>query len=727
MSFNEHTSNNNNNNNNNNNSDDLQSAVDEARQLMDDIDLGDQTSMEVATSFTIDDDEDADEDVPLNNTDHPLMMEHPLAAVTANHPVEEGDPQKVPSTTASSPSRASSLGLFHVEAAASSPSTSLHSTPFSDPAAELLKQQAQRIGNDAQRMALNVFNMAQRAAAQAVQHTTLSTNNTINNNNTYPSSTTTTTTGHMMLPNSYAIPTTATSPVSVTTSPNSNNNNNNNFSEELSQEQKKQRLQAAVQLLQGEEVIMFLHPLWHVSDSTGASYQAIPNRLQLTCVMTFYRVLVFGYYEDPDEQQMAGDAATACMDASGTPWNTSCWPKHPNSSKILLQIPLSSIDRVDKSVFSTTAMMNTPVVTTMTTSNSSNTSMMGLIIVGKDNQRVIRITAVNYQDTIRAHQALQTYAFPGRRNLGYLFAFESRRQEVMSSLVTTTTTTNTATSTEQQQPPTTSVTCPATRARFTMAEFQRQFAPGKHPWMVYPTLNQNYQLCMSYPSLMIAGPATLNAETNLEAKRILQQCAQFRSEHRLPVLTWSSGVDGASLWRASQPKVGLQGNRSSADELVLKHILEAAASANAMSQVRIPTLSPQQIQILTGNNLPGLDSVSFPCLKIMDLRPRSAAMANRTGGYGYENTSNYSGTTLQFCGIDNIHKARDSYQKMSTLCMNPNVNDLTWTAALEDTKWLSMIRLILSAAWESAFYVQVFRQPVLVHCSHGWDRTVSLV
>ena len=43
----------------------------------------------------------------------------------------------------------------------------------------------------------------------------------------------------------------------------------------------------------------------------------------------------------------------------------------------------------------------------------------------------------------------------------------------------------------------------------------------------------------------------------------------FRSEQRLPALTWS-GMAGSSIWRCSQPKVGLQGNRSSADEQYLK-------------------------------------------------------------------------------------------------------------------------------------------------------------
>jgi len=42
---------------------------------------------------------------------------------------------------------------------------------------------------------------------------------------------------------------------------------------------------------------------------------------------------------------------------------------------------------------------------------------------------------------------------------------------------------------------------------------------------------------------------------------------------------------------------------------------------------------------------------------------------------------------------------------------------------MENTNWPSMTRLVLSAAWQTAFHVHYNRLPVLTHCSHGWDRT----
>ena len=440
---------------------------------------------------------------------------------------------------------------------------------------------------------------------------------------------------------------------------------------ELDNEQKSALIQTHVgDLLPGERVIMFLTNLLHVSDSTGFSSQ------NWCCAMTYFRILMFATHPEPSDPKPDN-------------WHASCWPHQPPPT--LLQMPLCSMERVEKSVFTT---------------GNPPTTLLGLLLVAKDNGRFLKFTTSNYNDTIRAYEALQTYAFPGRRNLGYLFAFESKRNDVLASVVTD----------EQGQK---QVTLEATPKRFdALQEYGRQLSETTGPWKIWTQVNQSYQLCASYPSVLV-GPASLD-----EADRVISGCASFRSEQRLPSLTWSSGVDGASLWRASQPKVGLQGNRSSADELYMKHILESASAANAMSSQTPVKLTRSQITQLTGC---GPDISPWVAdsngLKIMDLRPRASAMANRTGGYGYENTAHYTGTTLQFCNIGNIHAVRDSYQKLSALCMAPNTNDVQWHASVEDTKWLSHIRLILSAAWETAYWIHIHRLPVLLHCSHGWDRT----
>mmetsp|Transcript_14519 Transcript_14519/g.30004 ORF Transcript_14519/g.30004 Transcript_14519/m.30004 type:complete len:435 (+) Transcript_14519:2241-3545(+) len=200
---------------------------------------------------------------------------------------------------------------------------------------------------------------------------------------------------------------------------------------------------------------------------------------------------------------------------------------------------------------------------------------------------------------------------------------------------------------------------------------------------------------------------------------------------------WGSPNHGGSIWRCSQPKVGLQGNRSIEDERYLYAIAEEAKRANLKADARLaggvgggsngedrpPT---EFLRMLCGRNNESdlIMDGSNPCsLKIMDMRPKSAAMANRTQGYGYENTNYYRGASINFYGIGNIHAVRDSYQKVCALCLSPNTSDIQWMQLVENTNWPSMTRLILSASWQTAFHVHYNRLPVLLHCSHGWDRT----
>jgi len=545
----------------------------------------------------------------------------------------------------------------------------------------------------------------------------------------------------------------------------------------MDNEQKNAAVAERVQLLPGEKVTMFMAPLLYVEDkSANVSYHYNPNPAGALggnnapiwcCAMTYYRVVVFQQqqHEPVDAAAVADDKDKDEGDplqrrkqravASTTPppagWSSRCWMPAP---LVVLQMPLASTERAEKSAFATSIDNNTisnnsvsdsststivsaaspsspsgmaMVPATSIATTTTTTTMMGLTLYGKDNGRQLRFVAPSHADTVRAYEALLTYAFPGRRNLGYLFAFESRRKEVLDSVAVDAETGRNR------------VACVPFRKRFdALAEFQQRLqisiAPGSGPWQVYTSINANYALCGSYPSTIV-GPSSLS-DSSPDAQRLIQQTAAFRSEGRLPALTWADVArGGGSIWRASQPKVGLQGNRSSADELFLKHIMESASAANMMAQ-QAPsppssssstspalTLTRGQVMYFTGctsnqvsNWLPDAQ------LKILDLRPRSSAMANRTGGYGYENTSYYPGSTLQFCNIGNIHAVRDAYQKLSALCTSTSASsstDLQWNANVEDTKWLQSVRLILAASWETAWWVHVHRLPVLVHCSHG--------
>lgn len=44
-------------------------------------------------------------------------------------------------------------------------------------------------------------------------------------------------------------------------------------------------------------------------------------------------------------------------------------------------------------------------------------------------------------------------------------------------------------------------------------------------------------------------------------------------------------------------------------------------------------------------------------------------MANRLNGKGYEHTTYYKNCRLEFLNIHNIHKVRDAYKKLMTICI----------------------------------------------------------
>jgi len=395
----------------------------------------------------------------------------------------------------------------------------------------------------------------------------------------------------------------------------------------------------------------------------------------------------------------------------------------------------------------------------------------GLVIHGKDNGRVLRFSAPSHTDCTKALEALNTYAFPGRRNLGYLFAFESRRTEVLGNVHSNVTDGNDGDggNSASSGGATKRVISRTSPRRFNpVVEYARMAvthdtgmssnegvevlaksspqpsATGRGPWRALTKVNASYNLCTSYPSYLV-GPATVDDE-NTEGLRVLRGMAAFRSEGRIPTFTWGSSKDGGSIWRSGQPRVGLQGNRSPTDERYIGMIASCAARANdrdglgkgrgmitkefarmltgGISECKlIPKNSLGAGGILKGSGNPVGTFHDGRCmLKILDLRPKSSAIANRTGGYGYENTSHYRNTEISFHGIGNIHAVRDSYVKLSTICTTPT-NDIHWAQLVEETKWLNHIRLILSASWQAAFHVRYNQLPVLIHCSHGWDRT----
>ncbi|KDO19325.1 hypothetical protein SPRG_15527 [Saprolegnia parasitica CBS 223.65] len=200
------------------------------------------------------------------------------------------------------------------------------------------------------------------------------------------------------------------------------------------------------------------------------------------------------------------------------------------------------------------------------------------------------------------------------------------------------------------------------------------------------TINAGYATIESYPQTLIV-PAAISDDMLLEA-------AQFRSIGRIPALTWLHPETGASLTRSSQPKVGM----SNAFSLVDEDLVAAIGDANPMRQT----------------------------VHIIDCRPMSSAVANRAKGYGVETPLRYKNAVVEFMNIPNIHTMRESMKKLRQLSLSLTCDNLSWFGDIEDTKWLHYVRVCLQATLRIVDLLHTQQTSVLVHCSHGWDRTSQL-
>ena len=111
------------------------------------------------------------------------------------------------------------------------------------------------------------------------------------------------------------------------------------------------------------------------------------------------------------------------------------------------------------------------------------------------------------------------------------------------------------------------------------AEVQRQGINNPLACWRVTQLNARYELCPTYPRLLVVPRAISDAE--------VQRAAQFRSGARLPVLSWKDPMGPASICRCSQPMVGVAKARSAEDEALLQAARSPATPLAAMHALRV--------------------------------------------------------------------------------------------------------------------------------------------
>jgi myotubularin-related protein 1/2 len=111
--------------------------------------------------------------------------------------------------------------------------------------------------------------------------------------------------------------------------------------------------------------------------------------------------------------------------------------------------------------------------------------------------------------------------------------------------------------------------------------------------------NKNGKICSTYPAILVV-PSRMPYDA-------LVRCARFRSRERLPAMSFAYEYEKdkfAVVYRSSQSKVGVQNNRSSDDELMLRmignHKLDPKSTISIMKmkfnlKVRIVKYTTQEI------------------------------------------------------------------------------------------------------------------------------------
>uniref|UniRef100_A0A8B9LTK1 phosphatidylinositol-3,5-bisphosphate 3-phosphatase n=1 Tax=Astyanax mexicanus TaxID=7994 RepID=A0A8B9LTK1_ASTMX len=257
-------------------------------------------------------------------------------------------------------------------------------------------------------------------------------------------------------------------------------------------------------------------------------------------------------------------------------------------------------------------------------------------------------------------------------------------------------------------------------------EVKRMGFDMQNAWRV-SEINSNYKLCSSYPQKMLVPVWITDKE--------LESVASFRSWKRIPVVVYRHQKNGAVIARCSQPEISWWGWRNTEDEYLVTSIAKAclldpgsraACTPACRTRGEGPDSSDSDFDSsLTGG--PGPDANAAPQkLLILDARSYTAAVANRAKGGGCECEEYYPNCEVMFMGMANIHSIRNSFQSLRAVCSQiPDPGN--WLSALESTRWLQHLSVMLKAATLVSSAVEREGRPVLVHCSDGWDRTPQIV
>ncbi|KAJ8285782.1 hypothetical protein GJAV_G00030880 [Gymnothorax javanicus] len=260
-------------------------------------------------------------------------------------------------------------------------------------------------------------------------------------------------------------------------------------------------------------------------------------------------------------------------------------------------------------------------------------------------------------------------------------------------------------------------------------EVERMGFDTQNAWRI-SEINSKHRLCASYPQLLLV-PAWI---TDKE----LENVAAFRSWKRIPAVVYRHQSTGAVIARCGQPEVSWWGWRNADDEHLVQSIAKACAvdissrkhlanGSCSRDYANSSDLSDTDFDSsMTNSSEVETLAIQSQKLLILDARSYAAAVANRAKGGGCECPEYYPNCEVVFMGMANIHSIRKSFQSLRFLCTQMP-DPANWLSALEGTRWLQHLSLLLKASLLVVNAVDRDQRPVLVHCSDGWDRTPQIV
>ncbi|XP_068600208.1 myotubularin-related protein 4 [Brachionichthys hirsutus] len=256
-------------------------------------------------------------------------------------------------------------------------------------------------------------------------------------------------------------------------------------------------------------------------------------------------------------------------------------------------------------------------------------------------------------------------------------------------------------------------------------EVKRMGFDTQNVWRV-SGINCNYKLCSSYPQKLLVPIWITDKE--------LESVASFRSWKRIPVVVYRHQKNGAVIARCSQPEISWWGWRNTDDEYLVTSIARACQMASKGTYRAPACRQSGEAPDSCDSDFDSSLAVASGCddngvqqkLLILDARSYTAAVANRAKGGGCECEEYYPNCEVMFMGMANIHAIRNSFQALRSVCSQiPDPGN--WLSALESTRWLQHLSVMMKAATLVCSAVERDGRPVLVHCSDGWDRTPQIV